>query len=801
MNRKILDGFIFNNEFDMINLRLHYLNDVVDHFIISESNYTHSGKLKPYYLDQIIDTIPEHIRKKIIRLKYEPDISNLNFSNNLKETDFDDGAWTLEHGQRNYITQNLSDFSPDDIIMVSDLDEIPNKKIIKNIRLNTGKFNPCVSKCKMFYYNFHTFLNDEWLGTVFSTVEFCSRNGYLNLRNSKLSENTFFDKIEDGGWHFSYFMDVENIKSKIKSFAHQEYNNKLYNTDENIINSIGKKKYIFDETYKFKQFNFEDLSEDIKEHVIEYFPRQYYTKVFIFGANGMLGNYLKQYFSNSFEVISITRDEINLLEDFSTITKKYNFNSYDVIINAAGIIKQRNYSSEELIKVNSLFPHFLSTLNCNVIHITTDCVFSGNGGDYDEDALHDCMDDYGKSKSLGENLNLTIIRTSIIGEEVHNKKSLLEWVKSNNNSSINGYLNHFWNGLTCLELSKHIERIIKDASYWKGIRHYFSPDTVSKYQLISYINEIYDLNNEVVPVKSVYCDRSLNTKYKCPVETSIKQQISDLKKFEIVPQPKKLKNFPTINAVSLKESSDRRNVLSSSCLKYEGLNIIFHEYERISEKECSEIEYNEKNIGDYVQNNLSFLGAITSHLKTIKKWYDTTDEEYGFFCEDDLSLETLEYWNFTWDEFMAMLPSQWQTVQLSLTRPPEIFLKHYKNGIHFKPRSWDDWSCVAYIIKRSHAKRLIDNYYSEGIFCLDYCGIDKDIRLNIYTNVGPETITYTTFEYNTNYTFPLFVTNSNFDSTVWDSENSHPKDYISEVTTWWKTVGKNKSINQLFNKV
>ena len=524
-------------------------------------------------------------------------------------------------------------------------------------------------------------------------------------------------------------------------------------------------------------------------------------KIFIFGASGMLGRYLNVYLSSYFEVIPITRNEVDLNNDFSLISEKYTFDSSDVIINAAGIIKQRNYSSEELIKVNSLFPHFLSTLGCNVIHITTDCVFSGSGGDYDEDALHDCTDDYGKSKSLGENLNLTIIRTSIIGEEVYNKKSLLEWVKSNKNVSINGYLNHFWNGLTCLELSKHIERIIKDASYWKGIRHYFSPDTVSKYQLISYIDEIYNLNNEVVPVKSVYCDRSLSTKYKCPVETSIKQQISDLKKFEIVAQPKKLKNFPTINAVSLKESSDRRNVLSSLCSKYEGLNIVFHEYERISEKECSEIKYEEENIGDYVQNNSSFLGAITSHLKTIKKWYDTTNEEYGFFCEDDLSLETLEYWNFTWDEFMVMLPSQWQTVQLSLTRSSEIFLKHYINDIHFKPRSWDDWSCVAYIIKRSHAKRLIDNYYSESIFCLDYCGIDKDIRSNIYTNVCPETIIYTSFEYNTNYTFPLFVTNSNFDSTVWDNKYTYPKDYIFEVINWWKTVGKNKSINQLFNKV
>ncbi len=126
-------------------------------------------------------------------------------------------------------------------------------------------------------------------------------------------------------------------------------------------------------------------------------------KVFIFGANGMLGRYLVQYLSSDFEVIPITRKEIDLQKNFSLIVEKYNFKSDDVIINAAGIIKQREYSPEELIRVNSLFPHFLSTLSCNVIHITTDCVFSGNDGFYTEDSLHDCLDDYGKSKSLGEN--------------------------------------------------------------------------------------------------------------------------------------------------------------------------------------------------------------------------------------------------------------------------------------------------------------------------------------------------------------------------------------------------------------
>lgn len=256
-------------------------------------------------------------------------------------------------------------------------------------------------------------------------------------------------------------------------------------------------------------------------------------KLFIFGANGMLGSYLTAYLKNHFEVISITRNEVDLNDDFSFIFKKYKFDSDDVIINAAGIIKQRNYSPQELIRVNSLFPHFLASLHCNVIHITTDCVFSGKQGSYNEDSLHDCIDDYGKSKSLGENCNLTIIRTSIIGEEIRNKKSLVEWVKSNRDSLVNGYLNHFWNGVTCLELAKHIKDIVENNSYWKGVRHYFSPDTVSKYQLVSYINEIYKLNNTIIPKMSTYCDRSLSTLYKSPILLTIEEQILEIKSFNI----------------------------------------------------------------------------------------------------------------------------------------------------------------------------------------------------------------------------------------------------------------------------
>ena len=148
-----------------------------------------------------------------------------------------------------------------------------------------------------------------------------------------------------------------------------------------------------------------------------------------------------------------------------------------------------------------------------MIHITTDCVFSGINGKYDELSIHDSKEIYGISKSLGEVDQVTIIRTSIIGEEIRNKYSLLEWIKSNKGKEINGYVNHFWNGVTCLELAKVIEYMIRNNYFWKGVRHIYSPEIVSKYELITMINEIYELDIKLHKCETEKCDRSLMSIY------------------------------------------------------------------------------------------------------------------------------------------------------------------------------------------------------------------------------------------------------------------------------------------------
>ncbi len=272
-------------------------------------------------------------------------------------------------------------------------------------------------------------------------------------------------------------------------------------------------------------------------------------KIFIFGSNGMLGNYVKSYLSKSYEIVELTRKDYDLskinIETLTTLLNSKNIQKGDIIINCAGVIpqalQQRGLNTRLYFTINSLFPVILSQIcdkfEAKMIHMTTDCVFSGKNGNYNENSLHDEMNDYGMSKSLGELCKATIIRTSIIGEEINNKRSLLAWVVNNKNTTINGYKNHMWNGVTCLQLAKIIQLIIKKNKFWNGVHHIFSPRTVSKYELVSMINEIYELNIIINPFDAEFgSDKSISTIHETNYEFNIpdlKKQIKEMKEYKL----------------------------------------------------------------------------------------------------------------------------------------------------------------------------------------------------------------------------------------------------------------------------
>jgi dTDP-4-dehydrorhamnose reductase len=122
-----------------------------------------------------------------------------------------------------------------------------------------------------------------------------------------------------------------------------------------------------------------------------------------------------------------------------------------------------------------------------VLQIGTDCVYSGNLGSYDEKSEFDCSDIYGLSKVEGErqSKSLMILRTSIVGHELNSTASLLDWfIKREPNAKVNGFTNHFWNGVTTLAFARIVGGIINTGSFESGTRHILPADQVSKYQLL-----------------------------------------------------------------------------------------------------------------------------------------------------------------------------------------------------------------------------------------------------------------------------------------------------------------------------
>jgi FkbM family methyltransferase len=202
-----------------------------------------------------------------------------------------------------------------------------------------------------------------------------------------------------------------------------------------------------------------------------------------------------------------------------------------------------------------------------------------------------------------------------------------------------------------------------------------------------------------------------------------------------------LEDFPSVYCISLEESSDRRTYLNN---KFKNYNIKpnFLISRRYSES-------NDNIVGKYVQSlNDGTKGCCVSHLKMIKYWYDNTDEEYAFFCEDDLSLETVDYWNFNWQQFIERLPDDIDCIQL-------FTIRNEYDTFELRPRYWDDWGATAYILTREGAKKIIDTYIKGDTYVLE---IPNQEVMPLIENIIFSSAINT-------YTIPLFVENISFKST------------------------------------
>ncbi len=188
-----------------------------------------------------------------------------------------------------------------------------------------------------------------------------------------------------------------------------------------------------------------------------------------------------------------------------------------VIVNAAGIVKQKPEAKEIIpsLEINSLLPHRLAMLckqvGARLIHISTDCVFSGRKGGYRESDASDAEDLYGRSKLLGEVTELfcLTLRTSMIGKELLHKTGLLEWFLAQR-GTVRGFTNAIFSGFTTLELARTIEKIITGHSRVSGLYH-VSSEPISKYDLLTMVKNKMRLKTEIIPDGEFKCDRSLDS--------------------------------------------------------------------------------------------------------------------------------------------------------------------------------------------------------------------------------------------------------------------------------------------------
>lgn len=276
-------------------------------------------------------------------------------------------------------------------------------------------------------------------------------------------------------------------------------------------------------------------------------------KILLLGATGMLGSMTYHVLKDTHKLVLVCRDKkklkkldsqygglsehtsfffdfFSLYEDFltgftaSAVNPKLKkiiekIGPVDAVINCAGIINRFAARNPlETYFINAVVPHLLSTIyNDKLIHVTTDCVFSGlHGAPYSEKSHHSPTDLYGLTKSLGEpESHSFVLRTSFIGPEIDNFVSLLSWFQKQNGQTVHGYTNHYWNGITTLEFARVCKQIVasRNAFPKTGLFHIFSTP-VSKYEMLSRLKEKYKIKVSIKPHQAIPpIDRRLTSCY------------------------------------------------------------------------------------------------------------------------------------------------------------------------------------------------------------------------------------------------------------------------------------------------
>lgn len=259
-------------------------------------------------------------------------------------------------------------------------------------------------------------------------------------------------------------------------------------------------------------------------------------KILLLGHNGMLGNAVYSYFlEGGYDIETIDNNCRWGEEEFKTFILDSNS---ELIINCIGAISQKKFKDEYFEFLNVELPIFLESTGKKVLHPSTDCIFSGKleyPMKYDKDHIPDAYDVYGKSKARIDNLiiesfkNTKMIRTSIIGHELKNHVSLLDWFLTfPDGDAVNGYDNYYWNGITTLQWAMEAEKIVSSWGSYETLIQ-LGGNGISKLELLLLIGKVYSKENKVNSFKIPNdVNKLLNSDYELP---TIEDQLIELKDF------------------------------------------------------------------------------------------------------------------------------------------------------------------------------------------------------------------------------------------------------------------------------
>ena len=244
-------------------------------------------------------------------------------------------------------------------------------------------------------------------------------------------------------------------------------------------------------------------------------------KILILGATGLIGHqvYLRLNVNKNFVVSSIARqrkisDDTVLLDarDEHLLEKVIVDINPDIIVNCMGVlIAEANRDPENAIFLNSYIPQYLKNIansfDAKLVHISTDCVFSGKKGLYTEDDIRDADDTYGRTKALGEVTESphVTLRTSVVGPELKEGEELFHWFMSQE-GRIKGFTKSYWSGVTSLELAKAVECVIeKDI---QGLYHITNGIPINKYELLMLFKKYTNKEIEIESIEGIVSDKS-----------------------------------------------------------------------------------------------------------------------------------------------------------------------------------------------------------------------------------------------------------------------------------------------------